>query len=268
MSGEPQRTRFSWRRFVRFSLRALSVLVLCISCWARISGSTRPESPCHAKPWPRSGAPAVPCTITGRGITIASCRRANPGHRGRLIDFVGIDYFGHVTAVRLGKPDDATLAHVGRLARLQQFSFGRWPVNTAALEQLKGLSELTGLYCGSGTITDDDMAILKDMTRLTRLTIDPAGGVTDAGLAHLKRMVSLTELRLPRTQVTDAGLAHLKGLAKLSILEIDGTRVTDAGLENLKGLTKLKMLFLGHTRGTQAGLDKLKRLLPSVEVLH
>ena len=265
MADHPQRVRFSWRRYVRFSLRALIVLVLCISCGL---GFLVHEAQVQRE--------AVAAIVRTCGTVYYNWKWNNdrfiPPRKlwapQRLIDFIGIDYFGHVTAVRLSKPDDAALAHVGRLAGLQQLSFRRWPENTAGLEQLKGLSELTGLYCGSGTITDDDMAILKDMTRLTRLTIDPAGGVTDAGLAHLKRMVRLTELRLPRSQVTDAGLAHLNALTKLSILDIGGARVTDAGLENLKGLTKLNVLFLQGARVTQAGIDELKRFLPSLNIIR
>ena len=123
MSGEPQRTRFSWRRYVRFRLRALIVLVLCISCGLGVL--------VHEARVQREAVAAIERT----GGTVyynwtwnhdRFIPPSKPWAPRRLIDFVGIDYFGHVTAVRLSKPDDATLAHVGRLAGL--------PSNSASVD--------------------------------------------------------------------------------------------------------------------------------------
>jgi hypothetical protein len=105
-----------------------------------------------------------------------------------LVDLIGVDYFGHVTHVWLplsSKVTDATLAHVGRLTRLQEL-FVRSPyVSDAGLEHLKGLTNLT------------------DLTLAGRQ-------VTDAGLVHLMKLTSLSKLWLPGARVTDAGMNELK----------------------------------------------------------
>jgi hypothetical protein len=132
--------------------------------------------------------------------------------RGRLTNLVGADYFGQVTAVRLfssSRATDATLAHVGRLTRLQ------------------------GLYDNSSSVTDAGLAHLKELTSLSILNLTNTQ-ITDVGLVHLKRLSSLSELALQNTGVTDAGLVHLKALTNLLTLDLHGTHVTDAGMNELK----------------------------------
>src|ERR1017187_10207282 len=55
---------------------------------------------------------------------------------------------------------------------------------------------------------------------------------TDDDLARLKEFTRLEELLLRRTAITDAGLVHLKGFANLRELDLAKTKITDAGLAN------------------------------------
>ncbi len=226
--GQLLTATISGRRFLRFSLRGLIVLVLVIGGGVGFV--------VHSARVQRQAVVAI--EHAGGSVyydwTWNDDRFISPGKPWapqRLIDLIGIDYFGHVTSVSLRNPDETTLAHIGRLTRLQQFRFNHSPDNKASLKHLKGLRELTELYSGDAMFTDSDLNNLKGMTKLTKLTILEGRAITDAGLANLEGLTKLTELRLPRTQVTDTGLAHLK-----------------------------------DTRVTKAGIDQLKRFLPGVEI--
>jgi hypothetical protein len=116
-----------------------------------------------------------------------------------IVDLIGVDYFGHVTRVELvsvPSVTNATLAHVGRLTRLQELNVVSPSVSDAGLEHLKALTELSDL--------------------------------------SLNGLVRLRSLTLERTEITDAGLAPLKGLTSLSVLRIGKTQVTDAGIKELQ----------------------------------
>jgi hypothetical protein len=138
----------------------------------------------------------------------------------------GLDYFGNVVEVSLipsttNDPrvaNDATLALVRRLGRLQGLRLTSTAVTDAGLVHLKSLTELRDLQIGNTN-------------------------VGDAGLAHIKGLTGLRSLFIVNTQVTDAGLAHLRGLTNLRNLYLSGTRVTDDGVLALeRALPELQIL--------------------------
>jgi len=134
-----------------------------------------------------------------------------------LIDHLGIDYFGSVVTVDLiprrandpARADDATLALVGQLGRLDGLRLTGTAVTDAGLVYLTGLIGLRDLQLGNTQITD-------------------------AGLAHLKGLKELRGLLLFNTPITDAGLDHLKSLNSLVLLDLAGTKVTDDGVIELE----------------------------------
>ena len=121
-----------------------------------------------------------------------------------------IDYVANVVEVNLipartndpNAANDATLALVGRLGRLQ------------------------GLRLTSTAVTDSGLAYLSGLTNLRDLQIGQTQ-IGDVGLAHIKGLTNLRSLYLADTQVSDIGLAHLTGLTDLRTLFISGTKVTD-----------------------------------------
>lgn len=115
-------------------------------------------------------------------------------------------------------------------------------------------------------INDRDVAAVKRLTKLEILSLKSTN-VTDAGLVHLTELTNLQFLCLFKSQFTDAGLEHLKRLTNLQTLDLGSTRVSDTGLENLKGLTNLRELKLENTKITDAGLESVKRLA-NLQVLH
>lgn len=110
------------------------------------------------------------------------------------------------------------------------------------------------------TITDDDLATLRNLPRLTSAAIEDAPNVTDAGLAHLAALGKLDHLYLNCPQITDAGLVHLRGLHMLGHVHLESDYITDAGLVHLKGLPKLWSITLKSNHITDAGLVHLEGL--------
>jgi hypothetical protein len=213
MPSQPDSISRPWRRYLRSSVRRLIVLVLLIGAglgWivreARI----------------QRDAVAAILKSGGRVHYDWEWRDSNeiPGAKPWapqwLVDRIGVDYFGHVTLVRLPpEASDSVVAQVGRLSRLEYLSL--WSPGDAGLDHLTGLTKLTylGLY---------------------------GSRVTDASLAKLSAFADLLYLDLRVTQVTDAGLVHLKRLTKLKAIGLESTRVTQAGMKELKrSLPSLKL---------------------------
>jgi hypothetical protein len=175
-----------WRKYLRFSVRGLIVLVLAMG-----TGLGWIVREAHIQ------RDAVAAILKTGGVVFydwdwpdgAWISAAKPRARSWLVDLVGVDYFGHAAYVgfplhRRAAATDATLAEVGRLTRLQRLDVFSSPVTDAGLVHPKGLTKLSVLGL-AGT------------------------QVTDAGLAHLKGLTELNYLDLAGTQVTDAGVREL-----------------------------------------------------------
>jgi internalin A len=184
-----------WRRFLRFSVRGLIVLVLVIGAGlGRIVHDAHVQRDAVAAIRRAGGEVEYDCYWSNGSRVLGGEPRAPRW----LIDLIGGDYFHHITKVEFLTPSSATdakLAHVGRLSRLQLLSANYSPsVSNAGLAHLTRLTNLTFLWL------DDTQ-------------------VTDAGLAHLKGLSKLTQLNLHGSQVTDAGVNELqRALPNLNIV--------------------------------------------------
>ncbi len=116
-----------------------------------------------------------------------------------------------------------------------------------------------------GKITDEEMALLKDLKDLVSLNLR-GKDVTDEQLAPLAGITSLKRLHLERTKITDKGTPNLKGLVNLEYLNLYGTDVSDASLPNFEDMKKLKHLYLWQTKVTDAGAAKLQKALPHLDI--
>jgi hypothetical protein len=253
-----------WRRMVRLSVRGLIVLVLALG--ASVGWLVRGA---------RIQREAVAAITRAGGVRYSSGwtdGSYDPGVKplrpGWPVDLVGVDYFAHVTDVRLfaSSPSiDEAILQVGRLGRVERLTIHQFAANYARVAHLKGLTNVSDLALEVILCTDADLAQLTELTNLSKLDLGTTE-VTDVGLADLGRLTKLSELGLLATPVTDAGLVHLKSLTTLSKLDLSGTRVSDAGLRHLKGLTNLRELLLYSTQVTRAGLKEIKQALPNVAV--
>jgi hypothetical protein len=85
--------------------------------------------------------------------------------------------------------DERDIAAMGQLAGLRQLATSHHGVTNAGLKSLTGLKRLEELFIGGEDLTDDGLAYLAELPRLSRLTL--SGRFTDAGLAHLQKLPNL-----------------------------------------------------------------------------
>ncbi len=141
------------------------------------------------------------------------------------------------------------------------------PLNDDALVHLQSLRGLRSLNCTGAGVTDAGLVHLQGQTNIERLSLAETS-VTDAGLANLQGLSRLEHLDLRGTAVTDTGLRNLQGLTRLTVLQLERTRVTDAGLTRLERLTQLQYLSLNGTAVTFARELRLARALPNCKIVR
>ncbi len=98
----------------------------------------------------------------------------------------------------------------------------------------------------SNPITDADLKCLADLPHLEQLIISRAP-ITDAGLAHLRHPERLRVVALDITDVGDGFVRRLKNSSRLESLCLEETKVTDDELAELTNLPNLQVLRLRHT---------------------
>jgi internalin A len=254
-----------WRRFLRFSVRGMIVLVLIVGVWLGLLVRSAHIQRDAVTAIRRSGGSVNYDWEWSNGKSIVGGKPWAPRW---FADPIGVDYFGHVTYVWLSFSSAATdeaIVQVERLTRLQQLSVFQSSLSDVGLAHLTGLTNLKRLDLGGVQVTDAGLAHLKGLTSLSYLDLGYSP-VSDAGLAHVKGLTNLQGLDLRGTKVTDAGLAHVKGLTNLSSLGLGRTQISDAGLTHLKGLTNLSQLDLSRTQVTDACVKDLQQALPSLTI--
>ena len=116
MTAKPKPLSRPWWNYVRFSLRALIVLVLLIGCglgWPVRSAHVQRDAVAAIR---RAGGNVLYDWEWNNGKSIA---RGKPWAPRWLTDLTGVDYFDHVTSVWLQPvPTDGAIVEVGHLTQL------------------------------------------------------------------------------------------------------------------------------------------------------
>ncbi len=183
------------RRWLRYSLRTLLILITLFAVWLGWHMHRRREQQRVATAVKERGGQAVPALrdLSQLSVTLAPYTLEN-------------DFW--LTNLKL--TDDA-------------------------LQDFESVPDLLGLHLSDNRITDQGLAYLKDRTDLMVLDLTNNPAITDAGLAHLRHLTELRQLILRNnSQITDAGLVHLEKMQHLDILVLHGTRVTAAGGSKLQ----------------------------------
>jgi len=184
-----------WRRYLRFSVRGLIVLVLVIGVglgWmVRVVRTAQIQRDAVAAIKNAGGMVAY----DGKTWRGPERKDWEPWSRQWLTDHIGVDYFAHFTDVYL--------------------SFSSSTATDAAVGQARHLTRVKLLDLDQSSVSDAGLAHLNGLTKFSSVDLSHTQ-VTDAGLVHLKGLSNLSVLVLDGPQVSDAGLAHLKGLTKLS----------------------------------------------------
>jgi internalin A len=173
-----------WRRYLRFSVRGLIVLVLVIGLgmgW--IVRSARIQREAVAAIRKAHGSVAYDWQLkSGYGAF------GEPPWPRWLVHTLGVDYFGSVVSVDIPSASEDGLVHIGQLGRLRVLQIGTSDMTDAALAHLKGLSNLTYLDLKGTQVTDSGLAHLKGLTKLSLLNLSGTP-VTDAGVSELQQVL-------------------------------------------------------------------------------
>lgn len=97
-------------------------------------------------------------------------------------------------------------------------------------------------------VTDETLAVLRDLPRLKELSLDDSA-VTDRGLAALSGLASLESLRVARTKITPEGVAAFLASPPPKLRQID---VSGNGIPS-EILRAWKEAGTGHSPNTQGG---------------
>jgi hypothetical protein len=179
MPDQANSIRRPWRGFLRYSVRGLIVLVLVIGVWlgwlvqmARIQRGA-------VAAIQKAGGNVAYDWEWSNGKSISGGKPWGPRW---LVDLIGVDYFDHVTFVLLtpSGADDAAIAEVGRLTRLQALFHHQ--------------SSWDCIFIPS-TLSDTGVSHLTGMTNLLELCVGDTQ-VSDAGVNELQR--ALPSLKITR----------------------------------------------------------------------
>jgi hypothetical protein len=188
-------TTLAPRKYLRFSLRSLLVLILLIAGWLG---------------WivhrARAQRDAVAAILKLQGTVKYDWERKDgrnlpngkPWWPGWLVSLFGIDYFARVTQVRLvavHELSDSELVHISNLSGLEELDLHRSPVTDARLSYLAGLTDLQSLTLFHTPVSDTGLVRLTKMHRLRTLSIEDTS-VTDSGAAALQK--ALPKLSIKR----------------------------------------------------------------------
>jgi hypothetical protein len=186
MTDQAKPTPRPWRRYLRFSVRRLIVLVLVIGAglgWFVHEAQVQRDAVAVIK---RAGGSVSYDWAWKNGSSVPGGKPWAPRW---LVDLVGVDYFGHVTIVVSdpgARSTDATLAQIGRLTQLEVLDLPESSISDAGLAHLKGLTNLSVLGLADTQVTDAGLAQLKGLTKLSSLWLDGTH-VTDVGVKELTR---------------------------------------------------------------------------------
>ena len=254
------------RRWLRFSLRSLLILITVLSIWlgVKVNQARRQKDAVAA--------------LRGLGATVYYEHQRHAGRfntfdaekvldvPGWLRELAGDDFFQSVVCVQFSRSarpvtnDD--LAHLAALPRLESLNFldVAGAVTDAGLANLPRPDRLVCLIAQGTLIGDETLKRLADSTRLEVLHLDRTR-VTEQGLRSLGEMTALRALSLADTRLDDSAIEAITDLPWLAALSLDGTQVTDAGLAHLARCKRLTSISLNNTAVSDAGVMHLAGLL-------
>jgi len=248
------------RRFARFRLRTLLILIAFIACvlgyWSFTARRQREAIENLARFNVRTGYDFEEHFLERSSLWPAW-----------LVEALGVDYFASVVRVVFHGNNAAGLEFINQFPRLHTVNIPASGVADADLVYLEGLTTLHTIWLERNGVTDVGLHHLRALTGLETLDLAETH-VGNEGLAQLTRLTRLTYLGLEKSLVTDAGLVHLAALHHLEILNLNGTQVSDEGLLHLARLTALEELYLVDTNVSEAGVERLKKALPNCHVRY
>ena len=240
----------SRRRWFRFSLRGLLILVAVLCIWFSYEKNrVTKQARITAQVRDLGGDVFFGYRFDSSGKPTAFSKRKVPGW---ITDLVGEDFF--LTDVTINFDNE-----FGKRPKDRSKAIGS-QVTNEALSLLDDVRDVTSLLLASNPqLTDECLAHVDHLKQLRVLRLNQTN-VTGSGLRHIQSLRNLEGLTLSDTPLTDEGLVYLKGLSRLEWLRLGDTEITDEGLSHLSSLSSLEALELYNTKITDQGLKYLRNL--------
>ncbi len=256
------------RRWFRFSMRTMIVVVTAFCVWLGITSSRANRQRRAVEIIKKAGGTAY-YDFDADDDGVLRTPPLSPSGPDWLRRSIGIDYFSTVVRVGLDdrkNPNDDAFAALADLPQLRNLFLGGSAVSDAVMSRLKGLNQLHALIVVHSTVTDAGWKAFERLTQLKSLRIDGLN-FTDSSLVYVMDLSGLRRLFLIDTQVSDFGVTYIIGLSQLEEVALYRSKVSDAGICQLKSLSHLKKLTIEKRKVTSAGVAALKRALPSLTVV-
>jgi hypothetical protein len=260
-------TIFPRRRWLRFSLRSLLILITVLSIWlgVKVNQARRQKEAVAA-------LRELGALVRYEHQKLDSKPNAYDTEKdlsvpGWLRDLAGDDFFQTVVHVHFLRPvTDEDLIHLAALPRIERLVLtdNQKDVTDAGLAHLPRPDRLVHFVAYGTSLGDDFIRRLADSDRLEMFGLF-GGRVTDDGLRSLGALPRLTALAIENTHVGDAGLDALDGMPALTAVRLGGKQFTDAALARLARHKNLSSLYLIDTSITDDGLKHLATL-PTLEL--
>lgn len=228
------------RRWLRFSLRSMLLLVLGLSVFFAV----------YANRVHRQQRAIAAIETLGGSVSYAN------GEAGWTPDWLrkllGKDFFFDVKKVHLDSGaaihnvKDEDLRHLLVFPHLKDVYLQSNLITDEGLDTLRQLEELEAVYLISAQVSDEGLAKLKGLQNLRALNLDWTG-VTSSGLRHLSSFPNLEHLHLMELHLNEDGLSHLQSMTKLRYLYLGFSEVGDADLKHLSKMNNLSTLILRET---------------------
>lgn len=139
-----------------------------------------------------------------------------------------------ITALRSGQMTDAVLDRLTRLDLVTSLHLeGSRRVSDEGLKHLARIPRLERLNLTGCSMSDQGLAVLRQLPELREFYLYHHGAISDAGLVQLKSCEKLERVDLLGSGAGDAVIKALTGKARLRHFK-SGNRVTDAGLPLLR----------------------------------
>jgi internalin A len=158
---------------------------------------------------------------------------------GCILDISALKHFTNLKTLYISLNNITDISVVAGMKNLVAFYSMNGNDNITDFSPLSGLTNMLDLSILSGkNINDNNIAFIKDMTKLEMLWISDAPELTD--ISAVANFTNLVRLNINKTGISD--ISPVAGLTNMSAMDLSGSKISD--VSPLKGLVNLKNLFL------------------------